>query len=80
METPKKVLRSSGNSTIAYLREKSEKEQSMREEELKLKQKEVELNMQRQEAYERQTRQIVEQSQQQTQALMFLINKLAEKI
>ena len=43
--TPKKVTRSSGNSTIMYLREKSEKEQSLREAELGLKQKELDFNV-----------------------------------
>ena len=79
METPKNQMRTSGNATTCYLREKNEKEHALRQEELKLKQRELELNMKRQESYETQAKQLAEQSQQQSQALMLLITKIEEK-
>ena len=77
-ETPKKLMRCSGNATISYLREKNENDRALREE-VKLKQKEIELNLKRQKCYEAQAKQLAEQSQQQSQALMLLISKIAEK-
>ena len=63
-----KKRRSSGGDTIAYLREKSEKDFQLRESELELRRKELELNKAREGL-------LVQQSQ----AMMMLINKLADK-
>ena len=70
--TPKKT-RSSGNSTIIYLREKAEKEHTLREQELDLKKAQLEIDARRQKA-------MGEQMAQQSQALMLLIGKLSDKV
>ena len=78
-ETPRKQPRSSGSDTISYLREKSEKDFTLREQELVLREKELVLHNRRQELNEAQLSQMAKQSQQQTDALMLLIRKIAEK-
>ena len=70
-ETPKKS-RSSGNSTIMYLREKSVKDQELKQKELDMKQKELELAERRQDALEQHMR-------QQSDVLKLLITSLAKK-
>ena len=44
-ETPRKVPRSSGNSTISYLREKAEKDFTLKERELQLREQELQLSV-----------------------------------
>ena len=69
-ESPRKSTRSSGNSTISYLRKKSEKENSLREKELNIREQELKLNMRKQETLEK-------HNQLQSQALMLLIDKIS---
>ena len=79
MKPLEKFLDVQENSTITYLREKIEKDFDLRERELVLKEKELQLDKKRQELNEAQLKHMAKQSQQQTEALMFLIWKIAEK-
>ena len=56
-ETPRKVPRSSGNSTISYLREKAEKDFTLKERELQLREQELQLSIRRHEVLENQSQQ-----------------------
>ena len=74
-----KKSRSSGSDTVAYLRDKTEKDFCLRGEELALRKAELELNKSREEASQKQLQMLIQNSQQQTNALMLLIGKIAEK-
>ena len=76
-ERQNKKRRSSGNETIAYLREKNESEKELREKEIEVKQKELNLTRETQEAFQRQQgemmktfQQMAQQQQQQDAALL----------
>ena len=66
--TPKRN-RSSGGDTISYLREKSEKDFKLREEELRLRREELEVTKAREKA-------LIDQSN----AMMQLLSKLSDKL
>ena len=72
--------RSSGSDTVAYLRDKTDKDFVLRGEELSLRKEELELNKSREEASQRQLQMLIQNSQQQTNALMLLIGKITEKL
>ena len=56
-ETPRKVPRSSGNSTISYLCEKVEKDFTLKERELQLREQGLQLSIRRHEVLENQSQQ-----------------------
>ena len=75
-----KKSRSSGSDTVAYLRDKTDKDFVLRGEELSLRKEELELNKSREEASQRQLQMLIQNSQQQTNTLMLLIGKITEKL
>ena len=75
-----KKSRSSGSDTVAYLRDKTDKDFVLRGEEISLRKEELELNKSREEASQRQLQMLIQNSQQQTNALMLLIGKITEKL
>ena len=77
---PTKRPRSSGGDTIMYLREKSEKDFALREEELRLKKAELEASKQRDAHLQQQSSLMLQQCQQQSAALMSLVQKVVEKL
>ena len=85
-ERQNKKRRSSGNETIAYLREKNESEKELREKETEVKQKELNLTRETQEAFQRQQgemmnnfQQMAQQQQQQNAALLSILEKFISK-
>ena len=77
---PTKRPRSSGGDTIMYLREKSEKDFALREEELRLKRAELETAKERDSHLQQQSALMLQQCQQQSAAMMLLVQKLVEKL
>ena len=75
-----KKSRSSGTDTIAYLREKTEKDFELRAEELKLKREQLDMEKQRQEASQNHMEMLIQSSQQQMNAMLLLVGKLIEKL
>ena len=75
-----KKSRSSGTDTIPYLREKTEKDFELREEELKLKREQLEMEKKGQEASQNQMQMLIQSSQQQMNAMLMLVRKLSEKL
>ena len=88
-ERQNKKRRSSGNETIAYLREKNESEKELREKEIEVKQKELNLTRETQEAFQRQLGEMMktfqqmaqqqQQQQQQNAALLSILEKFISK-
>ena len=72
--------RNNGNETVSFLREKSQSNYEIRNKEFELKQQELELQKQREENANQCFEQLILQSQQQNQALMLFIAKLADKL
>ena len=77
---PTKRPRSSGGDTIMYLREKSEKDFALREEELRLKRAELEAAKERDSHLQQQSALMLQQCQQQSAAMMLLVQKVVEKL
>ena len=77
--SPKRT-RNNGNETVNFLREKSLAENEFRNKELELKQQELDLMKQKEENANQRFEQLIHQSQQQNQALMFFMAKMAEKL
>ena len=75
-----KKSRSSGTDTIAYLREKTEKDFELRAGELKLKREQLDMEKQRQEASQNHMEMLIQSSQQQMNAMLLLVGKLTEKL
>ena len=75
---PTKKARSSGGDTVAYLRDKTEKDFQLQAEENELRRQELELNRAREQASKLQITQILQNSQQQAHALTTLVRKLAD--
>ena len=73
-----KKSRNSGTDTIAYLREKTEKDFELRAEELKLKREQLDMEKQRRETSQNHM-EILIQSQQQMNAILLIVGKLSEK-
>ena len=78
--TKQKKSRCSGTDTIAYLREKTEKDFELRAEELKLKREQLDMEKQRQEASQNHMEMLIQSSQQQMNAMLLSVGKLAEKL
>ena len=74
-----KKYRNSGTDTIAYLREKTEKDFELRAEELKLKREQLDMEKQRQETSQNHM-EILIQSRQQMNAILLIVGKLSEKL
>ena len=77
---PTKRQRSSGGDTIMHLREKSEKDFALREEELRLKRAELEAAKERDSHLQQQSALMLQQCQQQSAAMMLLVQKVVEKL
>ena len=77
--TPRKT-RNNGNNTVNFLRERNERDNHFKTEELELRKKELEMREKQDEANRPQTEFLIQQGQQQNQALMMLIARLADKI
>ena len=77
---PTKRPRSSGGDAIMYLREKSEKDFALREEELRLKRAELEAAKERDSHLQQQSALMLQQCQQQSAAMMLLVQKVVEKL
>ena len=77
---PTKRPRSSGGDTIMYLREKSEKDFALREEELRLKRAELEAAKERDSHLQQQSALMLQQCQQQSAAMMLLVQKVVQKL
>ena len=75
-----KKWRSSGTDTIAYLREKTEKDLELRAEKLKLKTRQLNMEKQRQEASQNHMEILIQSSQQQMNAIFLLVGKLTRKL
>ena len=71
--------RSSGGDTIAYLRDKSEKDFSLRGEEIALRKQELLLMHEKEENAKQQMEMLISNSQQQTNMMLMLVSKMAEK-
>ena len=79
LETPKKQ-RNSGNEAIKYLKEKSEMEMKIRQEELEVKKQEAEVLNNHNSLMKQNVQMMMKtQQQQQQQALLELLEKLADK-
>lgn len=80
-ESPKSSKRrSSGGDTIAYLRDKSEKDFTLRGEEIKLRKQELLLMKEKEENAKQQMQVLLSNSQQQTNTMLMLVSKIADKI
>ena len=77
---PTKRPRSSGGDRIMYLRERSEKNFALREEELRLKRAELEAAKERDSHLQQQSALMLQQCQQQSAAMMLLVQKVVEKL
>ena len=75
-----KKSRSSGTDTIAYLREKTEKDLELRAVELKFKTHQLDMEKQRQEASQNHMEILMQSSQQQMNAIFLLVGKLTRKL
>ena len=78
-ETPKRK-RNNGSDTVNFLREKSESEIELRKSEFELKREELELQRERENNANRRNEQLFIQCQQQSQALLMLMTKIADKL
>ena len=78
-ETPKRK-RNNGSDTVNFLREKSESEIELRKSELELKREELELQRERENNANKRNEQLFIQCQQQSQALLMLMTKIADKL
>ena len=83
LSSKKGKKRNTGTETIAYLREKSEKEMELRKQELGFKKQEAERQQQLLESLQTQNhtfqQQVMQQQQQQNQMLLDLIHRLADR-
>ena len=83
LSSKKGKKRNTGTETIAYLREKSEKEMELRKQELEFKKQEAERQQQLLESLQTQNhtfqQQVMQQQQQQNQMLLDLIHRLADR-
>ena len=71
--------RSSGGDTIAYLREKTEKDFALCQEVKNIRKQELDIAKSKEEASQKQIAQLIENSEQQTNMLMMLITKMTKK-
>lgn len=77
--TPKR-RRNNGNETLEFLREKSQNDVNIREQELAVKKEEIELQRLREDNANKRYEAMMLQAQQQNQALMMLLSKMANKL
>ena len=71
---------SSGGDTIAYLKEKPEKDFALRQEEINFRKQELDISKSKEEASQKQIAQLIENAQQQTNTLKILLTKMVGKV